>query len=79
MGKAEWINPAIILSSQLLDYPVFLTFISMSKVLFLLLVAAGLASCTAARDGRLRTVNANHTPQLLTTIVDCSVYVGTEV
>ncbi len=48
----------------------------MSKVLSLLLVAAGLASCTAARDERLRAANANRTPQPHTTIVDCPVYDG---
>lgn len=48
----------------------------MSKVLSLLLIAAGLASCTAARDERLRTANANRTPQPHTTIVDCPVYDG---
>ena len=48
----------------------------MSKVLFLLLVAAGLASCTAVRDERLRTASANRTPQPHTTIVDCPVYDG---
>ena len=49
----------------------------MTRIVSLLLLAAGLASsCTAARDERLRTANANHTPQPHTTIVDCPVYDG---
>ncbi|AMJ64252.1 hypothetical protein AXW84_01480 [Hymenobacter sp. PAMC 26628] len=35
-----------------------------------------MASCTAARDERLRTTNASRTPQPHTTIVDCPVYDG---
>ncbi len=48
----------------------------MTRIVLLLVVAAGLASCTAARDERLRAANVDRKPQPHTTIVDCPVYDG---
>ncbi len=49
----------------------------MTRIVALLLLAAGLASsCTAARDERLRVTAADHKAQPHTTIVDCPVYDG---
>ncbi len=48
----------------------------MTRLVPLLLLAAGLASCTAARDERLRVAATDRKPQPHTTIVDCPVYDG---
>lgn len=68
-------NPAIFLSSRAHTVLLF-SFLPMIRIVPLLLVAATLASCTAARDERLRIATADRKPQPHTTIVDCPLYDG---